>query len=126
MKIKAVKWLAVLLLATSTGLAQASGGGSGSPDNLALEPLILRLKGNHYMHLKPILKLAQADKAELVRASVPIVRHELIKFLIGRDAGEVGSPQFMKDFSDEAAGVINKALRGDYVEGILFDSWLIQ
>lgn len=129
LKMKVRQGLAAALLMGMVSLASASGGGGGggpAADNLSLEPLVLRLKGNHYMQLKPTLKLAHVEKADYVRASVPIVRHELIKFLIGRDPVEVGSPQFMKDFSDEAAEVINKALRGEYIDGILFDSWLIQ
>lgn len=119
----------IALLAICVGTASASGGGGGgggSPGALPLEPLVVNLKGEHYIQLKPVIKLADPADTDMVKGWTPLLRHELIKYMIGRESKEASSPQFMKDFSEEVTELLNKVLRGDYIKDVIFDSWVVQ
>ncbi|MDE2599286.1 MAG: flagellar basal body-associated FliL family protein [Rhodocyclaceae bacterium] len=125
-------WIGLATLTLCAGAVSASeggghgGGGGGSPGSLPLEALVINLKGDHYLQIKPILKLADPADTDVVKAWIPLLRHELIKYIIGREPGEATSPQFMKVFSGETTDLFNKALRGKYVKDVIFDNWLVQ
>lgn len=106
--------------------ANSGGGGGGAADALPLEPMVINLKDSHFVQFKPLLKLTAPEKADMVRASIPIVRHALLKFMIGRDIKEVGGTKFMGDFPELVAEALNEALEGKFVKEVLFDSWLVQ
>lgn len=115
-----------LLFALSTAHA-AGGGGSGGPaDIVKLDPLVVNLAEGHYLQFTPQLKLADQHALDTVKAHAPLVRFLLIKYLIGRSAKEVQTVQFVAAFSEEAATVINMALKDELVSAVLFDGWLIQ
>ena len=118
--------LCILLSGSAFANSGGGGGGGGAADFVALEPLVINLRGNHYIQFKPQLKLKDAKDMELVKAHMPVLRFELIKSLIGRDAAEVQTTKFIGDFAESAAALLNKALKDDYVKDVLFDSWLIQ
>lgn len=119
-----------VMLVACVGMANASGGGGGggggSPGSLPLEPLVVNLKGEHYIQLKPVIKLADPVDTDMVKGWTPLLRHELIKYMIGRESKEASSTQFMKLFSEEVTELLNKALRGEYIKDVIFDSWVVQ
>lgn len=120
-----LSWLVPLLFAVSS--AQASGGGGGGPvDIVKLDPLVVNLAEGHYLQFTPQLKLSDPHALDRVKAHTPLLRFLLIKYLIGRPAKEVQTVQFVAAFSEEAATVINKALKEELVSAVLFDGWLIQ
>lgn len=118
------------LLVMCIGTASASGGGGGgggvSPDSLPLEPMVINLKDQRYIQIKPVIKLSDPLDAETVKVWSPVLRHELIKYFVGRDPKEASSPQFMKAFSEEATELFNKVLRHEYIRDVIFDGWVVQ
>ena len=120
----------VALLVVGIGTASASGGGGGggggSPDSLPLEPMVVNLKDQRYIQIKPVIKLADPVDTDTVKGWTPLLRHELIKYLVGRDPKEASSPQFMKVFSEEVTELFNKVLRHEYIKDVIFDSWVVQ
>lgn len=121
--------LIALLCFSSAAFANSGGGGGGgggAADILKLDPLVVNLSEGHFIQFTPQLKLNDAKDSDAVKANMPVLRFQLIKSLIGKQASEVQTAKFMAAFSDEAAALINKALKEDYVKMILFDGWLIQ
>ncbi len=122
-------WAGMVLMVACVNTASASGGGGeggGSLDTLPLEPLVVNLKDQRYIQLKPVIKLTDPLDSEVVKGWTPLLRHELIKYLIGRDPKEASSPQFMKAFSEDVAELFNKVLRREYIKNVIFDSWIVQ
>jgi flagellar basal body-associated protein FliL len=118
--------IAVLLMASSWALA-SGGGGGGAPTNiLKLDPLVINLSGGHYIQFTPQLKLEDPTKADLVKAYTPLLRHQLIIKLIGKDVNLVQTANFMAAFSEEAATALNEAMHSEDIQMLLFDTWLIQ
>lgn len=120
----------VALLVVGIGTACASGGGGGggggSPDSLPLEPMVVNLKDQRYIQIKPVIKLSDPLDTDVVKGWSPVLRHELIKYLVGRDPKEASSTQFMKVFSEEVTELFNKVLRHEYIKDVIFDSWVVQ
>ncbi len=110
----------------------ASGGGDGGGGGgafLAMEPIIVNVMlgtGVNYLNFLPQLKLADPADGDRLKAYMPIMRHLMIKNLIGRDPAQLQSVTFMTDFPHWAAEMLNKALGEEYVKEVLFDRWLIQ
>jgi flagellar basal body-associated protein FliL len=124
------RWVLVLVVMCSTNVLASGGGGeAGSGNFLKLEPVIVNVKvgnGSGYLNFIPQLKLADPLDAEYVKAYTPVLRHMLIKTLIGQDGVTLQSAEFMGSFSHKAAGVLNKVLDGEYVKDVFFDRWVIQ
>ncbi len=128
---KLKQWAMVLGVMLSTN-ALASGGGGGDAGGgnfLKLEPVIVNVKvgnGSGYLNFVPQLKLVDPLEAEFVKAHTPILRHVLIKTLVGQDGTTLQSMEFMGSFSHKAAEILNKVLDGEYVSDVFFDRWVIQ
>jgi flagellar basal body-associated protein FliL len=119
----ALLWFSGAAIASGGG----GGGGGGAPaDLLKLDPLVVNLSEGHFIQFTPQLKLHDAKDVDAVKANMPVLRFQLIKSLIGKQASEVQTAKFMAAFSEEAAVLINKALKEDLVTMVLFDGWLIQ
>lgn len=119
--------LILLVLLVSTWAHANSGGGGGGPtDILKLDPVVVNLSGGHYIQFTPQLKLADPAKADYVKAHMPILRHQLIIRLIGKDVALVQTANFMASFSDDAATALNEAMKTEDIKMLLFDTWLIQ
>lgn len=126
-----MKFIFIVLLLWASGAAFANSGGGaasgGAPaDLLKLDPLVVNLSEGHLIQFTPQLKLHDAKDLEAVKSNMPVLRFQLIKSLIGRQASEVQTAKFMAAYSDDAAVLINKALKEDLVIMVLFDGWLIQ
>lgn len=115
-----------VLLSCSSALASGGGGGGGASNFLKLDPLVVNLSDGHYLQFTPQLKLDDPTKADYVKAHTPVLRHNLILKLIGKDVSLVQTANFMATFSEEAAESLNKALHSEDVKMLLFDGWLIQ
>lgn len=123
----------ILLLGVMFGSpALASGGGGGDAGGgnfILLDPLVVNVQvggGSGYLNFVPQLKLADPADAEMVKAYTPVIRHTLIKALIGQSGAILQTTEFMANFSHEAAKILNKVLHGDYVSDVFFDRWVIQ
>jgi flagellar basal body-associated protein FliL len=128
---KLKQWALVLGVMLSTTVLAAGGGGgdAGGGNFLKLEPVIVNVKvgnGSGYLNFVPQLKLADPLDAEFVKAHTPILRHVLIKTLVGQDGTTLQSTEFMGSFSQKAAEILNKVLDGEYVKDVFFDRWVIQ
>ena len=115
-------------LVLALGIAGSAGANnSGGPAGvLPLEPLVINLKNEHYIQMTPLLKLFRPEEHEAVKAWVPLLRHELIKYMMGREHFEVASPEFMRAFSREVTELFNSSLPDDYIRDVIFDSWVVQ
>ncbi|MDP1524767.1 MAG: flagellar basal body-associated FliL family protein [Rhodocyclaceae bacterium] len=127
---KLKQWALVLgIMLSTTALASGGGGEAGGGNFLKLEPVIVNVKvgnGSGYLNFVPQLKLADPLDAEFVKAHTPILRHMLIKTLLGQDGTTLQSTEFMGSFSHKAAEILNKVLDGEYVKDVFFDRWVIQ
>ncbi len=128
---KIKQWVLVLSVLFSSGVLASGGGGgdAGGGNFLKLEPVIVNVKvGNAsgYLNFVPQLKLTDPLDAEFVKAHTPILRHMLIKTLVGQNGAILQSAEFMGSFSHKAAEVLNKVLDGEYVKDVFFDRWVIQ
>ncbi len=128
---KIKQWALVLgVMLSTTALASGGGGGDAGGGNfLKFEPVIVNVKvgnGSGYLNFVPQLKLADPLDAEYVKAYTPVLRHMLIKTLLGQDGTTLQSSEFMGSFSHKAAEMLNKVLDGEYVKDVFFDRWVIQ
>lgn len=128
---KLKQWTLLLcVMFSTTVLASGGGGGDAAGSNfLKLEPIIVNVKvgnGSGYLNFVPQLKLADPKEAEYVKAHTPVLRHMLIKTLVGQDGTMLQSMEFMGSFSHKAAEILNKVLDGEYVKDVFFDRWVIQ
>lgn len=127
-------FLIVAILFAESTLASDSGGhggGGGAGGNfILLESLVINVRtGSHangFLNFVPQLKLAHPEDMESVKVHMPMLRHILIKSLIGKNADVLQTVAFMNEFSHTAAGLINQALGDEYVKEVLFDRWLVQ
>ena len=115
-----------LLCATAFANSEGGSGDARPTEFVALDPLVVNLRDEHYIQFKPQIKVNSIKDLDLVKAYVPVIRFELIKSLIGKDAAEVGTTAFISAFSKAAAALINETLHDAYVKDVFFDSWLIQ
>lgn len=129
---KIKQWALLLGMLLSTAVLASGGGGGGDAGGgnfLKLEPVIVNVKvgnGSGYLNFVPQLKLADPADAEIVKAHMPVIRHVLIKTLLGQDGATLQSTEFMGSFSHKAAEILNKVLDGEYVKDVFFDRWVIQ
>ncbi|GAB1393540.1 hypothetical protein MASR1M60_17030 [Rhodocyclaceae bacterium] len=124
------RWaLALGVMCSTNVLASGGGGDAGGGNFLKLEPVIVNVKvgsNSGYLNFVPQLKLADPKEADYVKAHMPILRHILIKTLVGQDGAILQSAEFMGSFSHKAAETLNKVLEGEYVSDVFFDRWVIQ
>lgn len=129
---KIKQWVLVLgMVFSAAALASGGGGGgeAGGGNFLKLEPIIVNVKvgkSSGYLNFAPQIKLVDPLDAEFVKAYTPVLRHMLIKTLVGQDGAVLQSAEFMGGFSHKAAEVLNKVLGGEYVSDVFFDRWVIQ
>jgi flagellar basal body-associated protein FliL len=120
------------LLLAGTSYASGGGGDSGASGNfMQMEPIVVNVKvgegmASGYLNFTPQLKLHDPADGEYVKAYMPVLRHLLLKSLVGQNAVTLQSAEFIGSFSHKAAELINKALDGDYITDVFFDRWLIQ
>ena len=124
---KRILFCFTLLITSSLALASGGGGGGGAPtDILKMDALVVNLSDGHFIQFTPQLKLEDPTKADFIKAHTPILRHNLILKLIGKDVNLVQTANFMATFSEEAAETLNKAMHSEDIKMLLFDGWLIQ
>jgi len=131
-----MQWIKIAVVMTGlllSGASLASGGGDhgggGSGNFMQMEPIIVNVKvgdGSGYLNFTPQLKLHDPADGEYIKAHTPVLRHLLLKSLVGQSAATLQTAEFIGSFSHKAAELINKALDGDYVSDVFFDRWLIQ
>jgi len=63
---------------------------------------------------------------DVVKTYMPVIRFEMIKSMIGREAEKVQTPAFMESFAEEVTELINGVLSGGIVKGVFFESWIVQ
>lgn len=131
-----MKWMHVMLLALGLCLAGTvaandggHGGGGGAGNFMPMDPIIVNVKvgeGSGYLNFTPQLKLRDPADGEYIKSYTPVLRHLLLKSLVGQSATTMQTAEFIGSYSHKAAELINQALDGDYVSEVLFDRWLIQ
>lgn len=122
---RAWRSLFALVLCACSFAAQA---GEAKPGiaYVPLDPFIVNLKDDAYVSFTMELRLAAAQDGDYVKAFVPAVRHELIKGLMGRDAKEVRTPEFMNGFAERAAESAGRIVGRGYVKGAFLTTWVVQ
>jgi flagellar basal body-associated protein FliL len=121
-----VKYLFLLAL-LCTGAVQASGGESAIAGGMVkMDLLVVNLETGRYVGFTPQIKLADPADEGYVKAFVPILRHEMIKELVGQNAKTVQSAEFIGGYAKQLTASLNKLLRGDYVKEVLFDNWIVR
>jgi flagellar basal body-associated protein FliL len=121
-----VKYLFLLALLCA-GAAQASGGESAGTSGLVkMDLLVVNLDTGRYVGFTPQIKLADPADESYVKAYVPVLRHEMIKELVGQTATTAQSAEFIGGYARKLAASLNKLLRGDYVKEVLFDNWIVR
>lgn len=109
-------------------LCSAAYAAEGAKDEgyVPLDPLVVNLKDSSYVSFTSQLKLASPQDREYVKAYVPVVRHELIKLILGRAPQEVQSPAFISGFAQSALDIADKVLGSGYVKGVFLTDWIVQ
>jgi flagellar basal body-associated protein FliL len=120
-----VKYLFLLALLCG-GAVHASGGDAGAGGMVKLDLLVVNLDTGRYVGFTPQIKLADPADEGYVKAHVPVLRHEMIKELVGQSAATAQSAEFIGGYAKKLAGSLNKLLRGDYVKEVLFDNWIVR
>jgi flagellar basal body-associated protein FliL len=121
-----VKYLFLLALLCA-GAVQASGGGAtGAPGVVKMDLLVVNLESGRYVGFTPQIKLADPADEGYVKASVPLLRHEMIKELVGQKAATAQSAEFIAGYAKQLATGLNRLLKGDYVKEVLFDNWVVR
>lgn len=118
--------LFVALLILCSPLAHAAGDGKAVSQYVQFEPFVVNLKDDSYVSFTPELKLAHPEDQAYVQAYVPIVRHELIKQMMGQAPATVQTPDFIAKFAQVALDIANHVLGDGYVRGVFFTSWIVQ
>lgn len=110
------------------GAVQASGGNDGGAAGgvVKLDLLVVNLDTGRYVGFTPQIKLADPADEGYVKAHVPVLRHEMIKELVGQTATTAQSAEFIGGYAKKLAASLNKLLRGDYVKEVLFDNWIVR
>lgn len=128
-----MKKLLLILLLLMSGGAFASGGGDGhggggggAGDVVKMDVLIINLQGGRYINFVTQLKLVDPVDEAYVKGYMPVIRHEMIKSLIGRDPATVQSTEFISTYSQKVAEGLNKLLDGEYIKDVFFDTWMLR
>jgi flagellar basal body-associated protein FliL len=121
-----VIWMLLSGAAFASSEGEAGGTGGRLAKFVALDPMVINLRDDRFIQLKLQIKVMNVKDVTLVKAYTPVIRFELIKSLIGRNADELQTTTFISAFSETAAALINKTLHDEYVKEVLFDSWLVQ
>lgn len=109
------------------GAVQASGGESaGTGGVVKLDLLVVNLDTGRYVGFTPQIKLADPADEGYVKAYVPVLRHEMIKELLGQKAATAQSADFIAGYAKKLAAGLNQLLKGDYVKEVLFDNWIVR
>lgn len=118
----------LLLVIALSCLCSAAYSAEGTKDEgyVPLDPLVVNLKDSSYVSFTSQLKLASPQDREYVKAYLPVVRHELIKLILGRAPQEVQSPTFISGFAQSALDIANKVVGSGYVKGVFLTDWIVQ
>jgi flagellar basal body-associated protein FliL len=121
----------MLVSALAFGAEHGGGGEAGGEGYVKMEPMVVNLSDHRYIQfiaeIKPKKsKDGKAEGAEMIPTYMPMIRHEMLKNMIGKEADKVQTPEFMEGFSKTTAALINKLLDGDLVEAVFFQSWIVQ
>lgn len=123
-----MKYLFLLALLCA-GAVQASGGhdGGGAAGGVVkLDLLVVNLDPGRYVGFTPQVKLTDPADEGYVKAYVPVLRHEMIKELVGQKAATAQSADFIAGYAKKLAAGLNQLLKGDYVKEVLFDNWIVR
>lgn len=121
---KKALFIALALCALSSAIH--AGQGTRGAAYVPLEPFVVSLKGDAYINFALQLKLVDPQYGEYVKSYVPVIRHELIKQMMGRDSTEVQSQDFMRAFSQTTFETTERVIGRGYVKGAFFTQWVIQ
>lgn len=126
MKIIGLVCLLACGLALASGKGESGGGGGAAADIVKIDSIVLNLAEGRLIRISPHIKLLDPKDSEYVKASLPLIRFELIKSLIFKDARVVESVKFIQEFSDQSVELLNKKMHGEYIKELFVDEWLIQ
>lgn len=118
----------LLFIIALSCLCSAAYAAEGKADGgyVPLDQLVVNLKDSGYISFTSQLKLASPEDREYVKAYIPVVRHELIKLMMGREAMEVQTPAFISGFAQSALDIANKVVGSGYVKGVFLTDWIVQ
>lgn len=123
MKILLMLWLLVCGTAFASGGGGEGGGGSGL---VKMDLLVVNLDAGRYIGFTPQVKLADPVDEPYVKACVPMLRHEMIKQMLGQTSATVQTTEFIAGYAQRLAASFNKLLQGDYVKDVFFDNWVVR
>lgn len=119
-----------MIAAPSMVFASGGGGGGGGGSYVKMAPMVVNLETGHYIQfltqIKPKVQNEKDGGAARIPLYMPVIRHELMKSLLGQRVGTVQTPEFMESFSHSTAELINKILDDNVVEAVFFENWIIQ
>jgi flagellar basal body-associated protein FliL len=106
------------------GGGHGEGGGAGGV--IKMDMLVVNLDAGRYVGFTPLVKLADPVDEAVVKGFTPVLRHEMIKLLLGKAAATVQTAEFIGGYSHQLTESFNKLLNGDYVKDVFFDNWIVQ
>jgi flagellar basal body-associated protein FliL len=113
-----------------SGMAFASGGGGqdsgGDSGAIKMDLLVVNLDQGRYVGFTSQIKLADPLDEGYVKACSPMLRHEMIKLLIGQNSATVQTAEFIANYAQRLGAAFNKLLGGDYIKDVFFDKWIVQ
>ena len=121
MRILFLFWMAFC----SGAFANEGGGGGGGGGIVKMELLVVNLDAGRYVGFTPQIKLADPVDEVYVKACVPMLRHEMIKQMLGQTSAAVQTSEFIAGYAQRLAAAFNKLMNGDYVKDVFFDNWIV-
>lgn len=136
-KFSFLKLFCSALLCVLCGLTPAafavSGGGSASASGTAtaaLEPFTVNLSSfDRYLQVSVTLQVAGPEVVEKIKAVMPMVRHNMIMLLSGKESSQIQSADGKHDLIEEIKERVNKVLETKEKNGVtdvFFVNFVIQ
>jgi flagellar FliL protein len=109
------------------GSASASAGGAATA---TLEPFTVNLSSfDRYLQISVTLQVAGPEVADKIKAVMPMVRHNMIMLLSGKESSQIQSADGKHDLIEEIKERINKVLETKEKNGVtdvFFVNFVIQ
>jgi hypothetical protein len=120
--------LAMAFFATLPCSASDHGGTTDSATNIQYvrtASFQINLGDGRFLVFTPVFKARGPHQAAQVSAFMPVLRHEIIKSLIGLGAEDVSGSTFIASYATGLRTIANAALGKDLVELVVFEDWLV-
>jgi flagellar basal body-associated protein FliL len=121
----ALRLVVALAFAALCSVGQAADGEQGGA-YVSLDTFVVNLKDDSYISFALQLKLSDPQQGDYVKAYVPVMRYELIKQMMWRDAAEVQTQDFMRAFAQTTSEMAERIIGPGYVKGAFITQWTIQ